>query len=124
MKSYVYDHEDRLVAFAVMILSASEQIEQGVGARSLAKQIVRSGTAPALNYEEAQGAESPKDFLHKLKVYLKELRETQICLKIIRSKPYLASSLVDPIFEECNQLVAIFVTSIETKKRNMSLKQD
>jgi four helix bundle protein len=121
MKSYAYDLVDRLVAFAVMILEASEHLEIGLGARSLAKQIVRSGTSPALNYGEVQGAESPKDFLHKLKICLKELRETQICLKIIRLKPYLSSQVVDPLYDECNQLVAIFVASIETKKRNMGV---
>ena len=119
MQTYKYDLEDRLIKFAVMILNLSENLPKGYGARSIAKQIVRSGTAPALNYGEAQSAESPKDFLHKMRVCLKELRETQICLKIINQKPYMDNTLIAPVLDECNQLVAIFTTSVETKERNL-----
>lgn len=119
MKEYAYDLQDRLVAFAVMILKISEQLPSDIGARSLANQVVRSGTSPALNYAEAQSAESPRDFLHKLKICLKELRETQITLTIVRRMPYLTEGVINPVLDECSQLVAIFVSSIETKKRNM-----
>ena len=119
MSTFKYDLEDRLVGFAVMILTLSESLPKRFGIKSLANQLVRSGTSPALNYGEAQSAESPKDFLHKLRLCLKELRETQICLQIVKRKPYLEIDLVNPVLNECGELVAIFTASIETKKRNM-----
>ena len=119
MSTPKYDLEDRLIDFAVMILTISESLPRKFGVKSLANQLVRSGTSPALNYGEAQSAESPRDFLHKLRLCLKELRETQISLRIVKRKPYLELHLVDPVLNECGELVAIFASSIETKKRNM-----
>jgi len=78
-----YDLENRLVEFAVQIISIVGTMPKTIVGTTLAKQIVRSGTSPALNYGEAQSAESPKDFVHKLKIVLKELRETHVNLKII-----------------------------------------
>jgi four helix bundle protein len=78
-----FDLEDRLIKFAVLILDVSEKLPEMRGSVHLAKQLVRSGTAPALQYGEAQSAESRKDFIHKMKVAVKELRETLICLRIL-----------------------------------------
>ncbi len=114
-----YDLEERLINFSVSILNLIESMPQSFGAMTLSKQLSRSGTSPALNYGEAQAAESGKDFLHKMKICLKELRETQICLKIIKRKPYLPNEKVDSVLNECNQLVAIFTKSIATKTNNM-----
>ena len=75
-----YDLEDRLVDFAVIILDITEKLPNTYGSNHLSKQITRSGTAPALIYGEAQAAESKADFVHKMKMGLKELRETYICL--------------------------------------------
>jgi len=78
-----FDLEERLINFAVMIVRICESI----AANHLAGQLIRSGTSPSLNYGEAQSGESRKDFIHKIKIVLKELRETYACLKIIhRSK--------------------------------------
>ncbi len=115
--SRVYDLEDRLIKFAVSILSLTDGLPKKGGAMILANQLMRSGTSPALNYGEAQAAESPKDFLHKIKICLKELRESQVCLKIIKLRPYLKSEDVDPILNECGELVAIFVQSVKTARR-------
>jgi len=118
-----YDLEERLINFSVSILNLIENMPQSFGAMSLSKQLSRSGTSPALNYGEAQAAESGRDFLHKMKICLIELRETQICLKIIRQKPYLPNEKVDPVLDECSQLVAIFTKSIATKTRNMDARK-
>ncbi|MCW8813936.1 MAG: four helix bundle protein [Ignavibacteriaceae bacterium] len=82
-------------------------------------QLIRSGTSPALHYGEAQSAESRNDFVHKLKILLKELRETLVALKIIK-RVSLAKKidLVEKGIIECNELISIFVKSIETAKRN------
>ncbi len=83
----------------MLILDIVEKLPGGYAANHLGGQLIRSGTSPALNYGEAQAAESPKDFLHKMKVCLKELRESQVCLKIIERKLYLEQKTVKPVLE-------------------------
>lgn len=73
-----------------------------------------------MNYGEAQGAESRKDFIHKMKICLKELRETRICLKIIIRSEILAEEKLQPLIHETNELISIFVTSIKTASENMN----
>ena len=75
--------EERLIDFAVLIIQIVNKMPNTVAGKQLSSQLIRSGTSPALNYGEAQGAESRKDFVHKLKVVLKELRESHINLRII-----------------------------------------
>ena len=82
-----FDLEDRLVKFSVMIISMAESLEETFAGKYVAGQIIRSGISPALNYGEAKSAESTNDFVHKMKVALKELRETYISLLIIQAKP-------------------------------------
>ena len=82
----------------------------------LSKQIVRSGTSPALNYGEARGAESKRDFVHKIKISLKELRETHISLRIIAKSGLVTKdkSKLDSALKECNELISIFVATTKT----------
>ena len=80
--------------------------------------MLRSGTSPAANYGEAQSAESNADFVHKLKVALKELRETEIWLKIImKAKLIKPESKLTPLLRETDELIAILFTSIQTAKK-------
>jgi four helix bundle protein len=89
----------------------------------LGGQLLRSGTSPALNYGEAQSAESRNDFIHKMKICLKELRETGICLKIIIRKPVMKNLvLAENAFAESNELAAIFNKSIDTASKNKESK--
>lgn len=113
-KTRKYDLEERLVKFAVMVLELADQLPKTYAGKHLEGQLVRSGTAPALNYGEAQAAESNKDFIHKMRLCLKELRETRICLKIIKAKPLLPEGEVAPVLKEVGELVAIFTASIQT----------
>src|ERR1700712_3761991 len=113
-----YDLEERLIDFAVMIADITEALPNTRLGNYLAGQLVRSGCAPALNYGEAQSAESRNDFIHKMKVILKELRESFISLKLIERKKIYNLEKVLEVKDECNQLVAIFVKSIETAKKN------
>ncbi len=78
-----YDLEERRINFSVLIIDIVNEMPNTKAANHLSGQFVRSGTSPALDYGEAQSAESRKDFIHKMKVILKELRETFVCLKII-----------------------------------------
>ena len=115
-----YDLEDRLIDFALKISEVVEMLPNTKLGNHIGNQLIRCGTAPALNYAEAQGAESIKDFIHKLKIVLKELRETLVCLKIIIRKPLIKPiSKIEPIINENNELISIIATSIKTAKRNM-----
>lgn len=115
-----FNLEDRLIDFAVDIIHLSETLVNTKAGNHLSGQLLRSGTSPALNYGEAQSGESRKDFIHKIKVVLKELRETLICLKIIfRAKLYSEKVLIQKVLKESNELVSIFVKSIDTAQRNI-----
>ncbi len=113
MKSY--NLEERLINFAVSVIKAVDRIPKTPAGVHLGGQLLRSGTAPALNYGEAQAAESKKDFIHKMGIILKELRESKINLIIL-----LKSGLYndEELFAESKELVAIFSKSIETAKLN------
>jgi len=86
-----YDLQDRLVAYAVRIIKLSETLPETKAGKHVYSQILKSGTSPAANYGEAQSAESKADFVHKLKISLKELRETEIWLKIIEKARMIES---------------------------------
>jgi four helix bundle protein len=115
-----YDLEERLINFTVLVIEIVEAMPDTKTANHLAGQLLRSGTAPALNYGEAQSGESRRDFIHKIKIVLKELRESNVCLKIIiRAKQYLDESKINSALTECNELISIFVKSVETAQKNM-----
>lgn len=113
-----YDLEERLIDFAVIITDIVEALPNTRLGNYIAGQLIRSGLSPALNYGEAQSAESRNDFIHKMKVILKELRESMISLKIIERKAIHNADKTIAAKSECNQLIAIFVKSIETAKKN------
>lgn len=114
----IFDLEDRLVDFACTCLTICDKLPNTKAGINLEHQLSKSGTSPALNYGEAQAAESPDDFIHKLKIVLKELRETRVSLKIIKLKPLIQDPIIESALDECNQLIAIFLKSIETAKSN------
>lgn len=115
-----FDLENRLIDFSVLIISITKDMNKSYAASHLAKQLLRSGTSVALNYGEAQSGESRKDFVHKMKIVLKELRETHICLKII-ARTHLSNDQqkLQDAKEESNELISIFVKSITTAQNNM-----
>jgi four helix bundle protein len=119
-----FDLEERLINFAVLIVDICEHMPDSKASNHLAGQLIRSGTSPALNYGEAQSGESRKDFIHKIKVVLKELRESYICLKIIyRSKLYRSEDKMKLTMIENNELISIFVKSAETAQKNLKSEQ-
>ena len=113
------DLEGRLIDFAVRIIYVAESLPKTKAGNHIAGQLIRCGTAPAPNYGEAQDAESRADFIHKMKVSLKELRETKIWL-LITGKANLIkpASKLEPLIDESNQLISIFVASVKTAKQN------
>jgi len=117
MEERRFDLEDRLIDFALRVDEIVESLPNTKLGNHIGSQLIRCGTAPALNYGEAQSAESTADFIHKLKIILKELRESRICLKIIHKKPLLKPERLVDIIQENNELIAIFLKSIETAKK-------
>jgi four helix bundle protein len=113
-----FDLEDRLVDFACMCLDVCELLPSTKAGQNLEYQLSKSGTAPALIYGEAQAAESRADFLHKMRMCLKEIKESRINLKIIRRKPVVVDKKVEKAFNESNELMAIFLKSVETAQNN------
>ena len=116
--------EDRLIDFAVRIIHAAESLPKTKAGNHIAGQLIRCGTAPAPNYGEAQDAESRADFIHKMKVSLKELRETRVWLLIIVKANLIKPALkLEPLIDESNQLISIFVASVKTAKQNKKKKK-
>ena len=114
-----FDLEDRLIDFSIRISNVVDEIDSSKLGNHIAGQLIRSGSSPALNYGEAQGAESRNDFIHKLRIVLKELKESRICLKIIERKPLIPNiKKLLPVLKETEELIAIIYKSIETAQSN------
>jgi len=115
-----FDLEDRMVDFSVLIIEIVNEMPKSKAGNHLSGQLVRSGTSVSLNYGEAQSGESRRDFIHKMKIVLKELRETFICLKIIhRTNLFKTETKIIKAKNENNELISIFVKSVETAQKNM-----
>jgi four helix bundle protein len=113
------DLEERLIDFTILIIEIAESLPKTRAGNTLSDQMVRSGTSVALNYGEVQDAESRKDFIHKIKIILKELRETLIALKIVyKTKMYKSKEKLEFALKENNELISIFVKSVSTARNN------
>ena len=112
--------ETRLIDLAQGISELCKNLDNNYLEYHLSKQIIRSSTSAALNYGEAQAAESKKDFAHKISILLKELRETQISLKLLKRSVRASKHDLHRKYEnECAQLVAIFQKTIITIRKNI-----
>ena len=118
MKRQTYDLEERLLEYSVRIIKIVEQMPKTKAGNHVAGQLLRSGMSPYPNHGEAQAAESPKDFIHKLRISLKEFRETHRCLKLIQRVPLIKGpERIDDILSETEELIKIFVSSIKTAEK-------
>lgn len=117
-----FDLEQRLVKFAVTSIRFAEKLPSSFSGKHLSGQLIRSATAPALHYGEAQSAESRKDFIHKLKIALKELRETRNIMMIIHQLSWLKETDVNALLRETIELISIFSKSISTTQKNSTNK--
>ena len=124
VKERVYDLEERLLNFAVVVIDISENLPNSRAGNHIAGQILRSGTSPYGIHGEAQEPESADDFIHKLKVCLKELRETRRWARLIdRKKWRQGDSQLAVLLSEVEELVRIFKASIQTAERNRVLRR-
>ena len=115
----IFDLEERLIDFAVRIIRIAESLPKTKVGNHILGQLIRCGTSPAPNYGEAQSAESRSDFIHKMKICLKELRETKVWLiMIIRANLIKPKSKLESDIIENDELISIFMASIKTAKQN------
>ena len=114
-----YDLEERLLEFASAVIDLSEKLPTTRAGNHVAGQILRAGTSPYPNHGEAEDAESRDDFIHKLKLCLKELRETRRWARLIRRKSWAKDdATLLFVLSEAEELIRIFFSSIHTAKRN------
>jgi len=115
-----YDLEERLLEFASAVIDLSEKLPASRAGNHVAGQILRSGTSPYPNHGEAEDAESREDFIHKLKICLKELRETRRWARLIKRKGWAKDeTALIFLLSEADELIRIFFSSIQTAKRNL-----
>ena len=123
MNNGKYNLEGRLLKYSIAIVKFVATLPNNRVGNHIANQILRSGTSPYPNHGEARAAESVKDFIHKIRIGLKELRETKCWLTLIEQL-----SITNPeeqlkyLMKETEELIKIFVSSIRTasKKNNNS----
>jgi len=113
-----FDLEERLLDYAVRIIRLVDALPRTPAGRHVAGELLRCGTSPLANHGEVQGAESRKDFVHKLRVCLKELRESRRWLRLVHRVPLIAPAKVEPLLQETEELIKIFVSSIRTAEGN------
>ena len=111
--------ENRLIEYSVTVIKFTRSLIKDDSCRYLSNQLIRSSCSSALNYGEARDAESRRDFIHKMKICLKELRETSVWLKILaEAKLVRQRNELEALLNENNQLISIFVASAKTARKN------
>jgi four helix bundle protein len=123
MRQDMFDLEERLLEYAATIIRLVEGLPETRAGNHVAGQLLRSGTSPLPNHGEAQAAESRNDFIHKLSVCLKELKESRRWLKLTRRVPLVSAPDVDAILEETEELIKIFAASLRTARSRRSLTE-
>ena len=117
------DIEDRLIAFAVRIVTLCDNLPSSRTGNHFAGQLLRSGTAPAAHYAEARNAESNRDFIHKMKLGLKEMNESRIWLRVLMEARIMPEARLQELHGECVQLCRVFGASITTVKAKQTNKK-
>jgi four helix bundle protein len=113
-----FDLEERLLEYAVRIIRLVDALPATRAGRHVADQLLRCGTSPLANHGELQGAESRKDFIHKLGICLKEIREARRWLRLVHRVPLLPPAKIDPLIAETDALIKIFAASIRTAEKS------
>ena len=118
MSENAYNLEERLLEYAAMVLRVAESLTKTHTGTHVAKQLLRAATPPFSNHGEAQAAESRNDFIHKMRICHKELRESSRRLKLCMRVPLVKEAVVlDPLLKETDELIAIFFSSIRTARK-------
>jgi len=112
------DISERLLDYGVEIINLTSELNETMIGRHIGKQLLKSGTSAGANYEEACGAESRADFIHKLQITLKELRESLDWEKLIKKSKISKNINLDDVIDETKQLIKIIAQSVITAKNN------
>jgi len=110
--------QQRCIRFSAQVLQLTSVLPKSLASRTIADQLLRSGTSVGANAHEARSAESRADFIHKMQIALKESRETQYWLALIQQAKLLETVRIDPVLQECNEITAILAQSVITAKKN------
>ncbi len=125
MESKKYDLEERLLEYAASIVRLAEDMVKTKAGNHVGGQLLRSGTSPYFNHGEAEAAESQRDFVHKMGVCLKELRESKRALRLIKKVPLVQYPAdIEPLLVETEELIKIFFVSIRTAKQKVVRDND
>ena len=117
------DLQERMINFAVRIIKMVDSMPNSISSMAIARQIVRSGTSPSANYRAACIAKSDKDFVNKLKIVEEELDETSHWLTLIMRSEMMKPSRIQPLHQECCELLSIIVKSIVTAKNRIKTEE-
>jgi four helix bundle protein len=117
------DLDERLLVYEATIIKLVESLPSAIAGRRIGDQLLRSGTSVGANFEEAQGAESKNDLAHKLRIALKELRESNYWLRLLAKTEMLPQATLVVVIDESAQLTAILSKSIATVKGTAKTKE-
>ena len=112
--------KNRTKVFSIAILELVEKLPNTISGRAVANQIVRSGTSVGANYRAVCRARSDREFIAKMSIVIEESDETMFWLEIIIEKQWIDKSEVEVVWNEGNELTAIFVSSMKTIKDRMN----
>ena len=113
-----YDLEERLLEFTAKVVQLADSLPNTKAGNHIAGQLLRCGTSPLANHGEVEAAESRKDFLHKLRICLKELRETWRWLRLIGRLKLAETADLRETLNEVEELIRIFAASVRTTEKN------
>jgi four helix bundle protein len=113
-----FDLEERLLEFSANIIRLIDGLPNTRAANHIAGQLLRCGTSPLGNHGEVQAAESRRDFVHKLRICLKEFKETRRWLRLLKRSQLLPTPKMEPMLQETEELIRIFAASVRTAQRN------
>ncbi len=115
-KKPIFDIKERTLKFSVLIIRLVSLLPRNAAGFAIASQIVRSGTSVGANIEEAQDAGSRKDFIHCLTISLKEARETQYWLKVMKGSNLISEAELEEALQEITELIKILTTIVKRLK--------
>jgi four helix bundle protein len=113
-----FDLEERLLEFSARIIRLVDGLPNTRPANHIAGQLLRCGTSPLGNHGEVQAAESRRDFVHKLRICLKEFKETRRWLRLLQRSRLVPAPKMEPILQEAEELIKIFAASVRTADKN------
>ncbi|OHB77114.1 MAG: hypothetical protein A2Z34_02530 [Planctomycetes bacterium RBG_16_59_8] len=118
MEEKARELSERLLCYGAIIVGLCDKLDASMSARHIAKQLLRSGTSAGANYAEACGAQSKADFIHKLQIVLKELRESLYWLNLLQRAEISTTKELEISIDETRQIGNIIAKSVITAKKN------